>query len=75
MLTYIIYSEKQEGKMFQNIDILKFENPEELHNLIDLQTKGQMMKNLMDGRKLFCCEWDITEKYKSVFRELGIIIK
>ncbi len=75
VLTYIIYSEKQEGKMFQNIDILKFENPEELHNLIDLQTKGQMMKNLMDGRKLFCCEWDITEKYKSVFRELGIIIK
>lgn len=70
--TYIIHNDDQEDDIFANVDILKFSTAEELHKIIDLQSSEQIHDQLIEARKYFCSEGDITEKYRSIFRKIGI---
>lgn len=69
---YIIHDDDQIDDLYGNVNKLKFNNVDELHYLIDVQSINVILDQMKDARNYFCAEGNVTDNYKNVFSSLGI---
>lgn len=69
---YIIHSDRQAVDVYKYVDILKFDTAKDLYGLLNQRTLADVRNDLNQGRDLFCCAGDITERYAKAFEALGI---
>ncbi len=70
--TYIINDEYQVADIYKNVNMLKFSNENEFHDLIDDRSEEEIFREYKSAREFFGCIDDVTQQYKNVFMKLGV---
>jgi len=70
--TDILNDKYQIADAYRNVNILKFSDEKEFHDLIDKRSLRDIYDDYTTAREYFGCATDVTQQYKSVFASLGI---